>query len=297
MTSNFRLKNVYSLPTPLGLLLLFLVGFAMWFSISHDSSTERLLFILILIIFVIHLLEASYPFRMTEIKALIAEPLFCLEDTSLKFEIKNTSNVRFEPCLIKLRKDKKWVKIDPVESHSSQIATLKFTFHNPGIHTAPSIQIKTFADSGLHYFWRNIDPPQKIAVLPRPIDHGIQANQEEINSENEELNNLEEIHDPSRFKFTDHKLFKKTNRRYQRVFRSKQASSRIVYNWDKLENLSQKQKGEQFSFWLNSMAGIKGKRNIGINVQAPFIKLNTQAHSIDLKSIKLSFAKWLYGQA
>jgi len=44
------------------------------------------------------------------------------------------------------------------------------------------------------------------------------------------------------------------------------------------------------------MAGIKGKGNIGIIVQAPFIKVNSQAHSMDLKSIKLSFAKWLYEQ-
>jgi len=181
----------------------------MWFSISHDSSTERLIFILMLIIFVIHLLEASYPFRMIEIKALIADPLFCLEQARLNFEIKNTSNVRSEPCFIKLRNDKQWIRIDPLEAHSSQIVPLKITFQNPGIQTVPAIQIKTFTDSGLQRFWRTIDPKKEIAVLPRPIDHGIQANREEFDSQNEELNNLEEIHDPSRFKFTDPKLFKR----------------------------------------------------------------------------------------
>jgi len=296
MISNSRLRNVYGLPTSAGLVLSCLIGFAIWFSISRDSSTERLIFLLILVIFVIHLLEASYPFRMIEIRGLTAEPPFCLEETRLNFEIKNTSNVRSEQCFIKLRNDKQWISINPLEANSSQIVPFKITFQTPGIHTAPSLLIKTYTDSGLLRFWRYIDPKKNIAVLPMPIDHGIQAKPEEVNSENEELNTLEEIHDPSRFKFTDPKMFQKTNRRYQRVFHSRQASSKIAYNWDKLENLSRKQKGEQFSFWLKSMAVIKGKPNIDINVEAPFIKLNSQARSIDLKSIKLSFANWLYEQ-
>ena len=294
--SNFRLKNVYGLPTIYGIVLSVLLGFALWFSIFNNSNTERLLFVLMLFIFVINLLETSYPFRLIEVKALALDPPFSLEETRLNFEIKNASNVRSEPMWIRIDKDKEWIGINPVDAHSSHIVTLRFTFPKPGRQTVPSIRIKAYADSGLYRFWRNIDTNEEIMVLPKPIDHKIAASPKQTNTQDHELNNLEEIYDPTRFKFADPKLFQKTNRRYQRIFQSRQVSTQILYDWAGLKKLSQEQKGEQFSFWLKSMASIKSKQNIDIALQAPFIQLHSQAHLVDLKSIKLSFAKWFYAQ-
>ena len=295
--SNFRLKNVYGLPTIYGLVLSVLLGFSFWFSIFNNSNAERLIFVFMLFLFVINLLETSYPFRLIEVKALVPDPPFSLEETRLNFEFKNTSNVRSQLIWIRLNKDKKWIRINPVEAHASQIVTLKVIFPKPGVQTVPSMRIKTYADSSLYRFWRDIDTKKEIIVLPQPIDHKIAASPTQAKHQDHELNNLEEIHDPARFKFADPKLFQKTNRRYQRIFQLTQVSTQIFYDWDDLKKLSQEQKGEQFSFWLKSMASLKSKQNIDINVKAPFIELHSQAHLVDLKSIKLNFAKWFYAQA
>ena len=294
--SNFRLKNVYGLPTIFGIVLSVLLGFALWFSIFNNSNTERLIFVFMLFIFVINLLETSYPFRLIEVKALGFDPPFNLDETKLNFEFKNTSDVRSQPIWIRINKGKEWIGIDPVDAHVSQIVTLRFTFQKPGIQTVPSIRIKTYADSGLYRFWRNIDTKKEIIVLPQPIDHMIAASSKQTKAQDHELNYLEEIHDPARFKFADPKLFQKTNRRYQRVYQKTQVSTQILYNWAELKKLSQEQKGEQFSFWLKSMGLIKSKQNVDINVQSPFIELHSKAHLVDLKTMKLSFAKWFYAQ-
>jgi len=294
--SNFRLKNVYGLPTVYGLVLSVLLGFTLWFSIFNDANTERLIFVFMLFVFVINLLETSYPFRLIEVKALVPDPPFSLEETRLNFELRNTSNVRTQPIWIRLSKDREWIGINPVEAHSSQIVTLRFTFPKPGVQNVPSIRIKTYADSSLYRFWRNIDAKRQVIVLPKPVDHKIAASSTQANIQDYELNNLEEILDPARFKFTDPKLFQKTNRRYQRIFHSRQISTQIYYNWAELKKLSREQKGEQFSFWLKSMASMKSNQNIDINVQAPFIELHFLAHLVDLRSLKLSFAKWFYAQ-
>jgi hypothetical protein len=249
-----------------------------------------------LFIFVINLLETSYPFRWIEVNALSFDPPFSREETRLNVEIKNKSNVKSQLIWIKFRKDKEWIGINSVEAHTTQIVTLRCIFQKSGKQTVPSMRIKTYADSSLYRFWRNIDTQKEIIVLPQPIDHKIAASSKQANTQDHELNNLEEIHDPARFKFTDPKLFQKTNRRYQRIFRSNQVSTQISYNWDELKKLSREQKGEQFSFWLKSMASLKSKQNININVQAPFIEVHSTAHGVDLRSIKLSFAKWFYAQ-
>jgi len=294
--SNFRLKNVYGLPTIYGIVLSVLLGFALWFSIFNNSNTERLIFVFMLFLFVINLLETSYPFRWIEVNALFLDPPFSRDETRLDFEIKNRSNVRSQTIWIRLNKDKEWIGIDPVDAHSSQKATLRFTFQKPGVQTVPSVRIKTYADSSLYRFWRNIDAKKEIIVLPQPIDHQIAASLKPANTPDHELNDLEEIHDPARFKFTDPKLFQKTNRRYQRIFRSRQNSTQISYDWAELKGLSPEQKGEQFSFWLKSMASMKNKQNIDINVHTPFIEVHSTAQGVDLRSIKLTFAKWFYAQ-
>ena len=303
MIFNSRLKNVYGIPTILGLVLSGLIGLSIWFSIANDSSTERLLLVAMLVVSVIHLLEASYSFRLLEIHALMQSPVFCGEEAVFAFELRNTSSVSTESCWIRFRKSRSpkpdWMEIAPLPANSSRIISLRTTLADLGSKPIPIIQLKSYADSGFHRFWRYVDTRKEVVVLPAPVDHGMVVTPEDVTLQNEELSSLEEIHDPSRFKFTDPKLFQRTGRRYQRVFHSRQASSQVAYNWEELKHLSHKQRGEQFSFWIKDMERLKSRTgsSASIKVQAPFITLDSPAGAVDLRLVKTRFGKWFYEQA
>ena len=291
--SNFKLKNVYGLPTLPGLVMTGILGLALWYSIFNNSNTERWIFVIMLLMFVINLLETSYSFRMIEIKALPLTPPFCEEITDLNIVITNTANIASGPIWIRSNNTKAWTRIDPIQAHQSRVITLQTRFREPGFQHIPLIRIKSYAESGLYWFWRVIDPSIKIIVLPKPVDHHIPSSFEQSNADDNELSTFEEIRDPSRFKFTDPKIFLKTQRRYQRIMHSRRSSTLLSFRWADLERLPLKQQGEQLSFWLKSIDAIKDKPDIRITMDAPFVQPGSLVNGVNLKTI---FGQWFYAK-
>jgi hypothetical protein len=284
------------MPTIPGLVLAGILCCSLWYTIFNNSNTERWIFILMLFMSLINLFETSYPFRLLEVKWLEADPPFSEEPAQLTFEIKNPSDVKTAILWVRLNGTDKWTEISAVEAGTSRIVSLNLTFRNPGVQAAPKIRVKTYADSGLFRYWRVIDPKTEIIVLPKPVDHKIVPSSERSVSDDFELTGLAEIRDPSRYKFTDPKIFLKTNRRYQRIFQSRQVSTQMIFRWSDLEKLSRTQKGEQFSFWLKSMAALQHKQLFDIKMEAPFTNLKSEAYLVNLSFLKSSFARWFYAQ-
>jgi len=249
---------------------------------------------MMLFMFVINLLETSYSFRMIDLNVLPLEPSFSEESVLLNIIIKNTSDLHSGPLWIRLNGREGWTEINPIEANASQIVSLQTVYQDPGIQAVPKIRIKAYADSGLYRFWRVIDPKMNAIVLPKPIDHKVLVSLERSFSEDNDLSGFEEIRDPSRFMYTDLKLLQKTNRRYQRSYHSRRFSTQLSYRWVDLNKLPEQQKGEQFSFWLKSISVLKNKQDCTINVETPFIQLQSPAYMLDLASLKSSFAKWFY---
>jgi len=272
------------------------LGCSLWYSIFNNSNTERWIFISMLFMGLINLYETSYPLRLMEVKLLDMDPPFSEEYAQLNLEIKNSSDVKSAMVWMRLNGTDQWTEIKPVEAGRSRIISLRAVFRSPGAQAAPKIRIKTYADSGLFRYWRVVDPGKEIIVLPKPVDHNIIPSSRKSRSDDFELTGLKEIRDPSRYKFTDQKLFIKTNRRYQRMFQSRQVSTQMIFRWTDLQKLSRKQKGEQFSFWLKSMAELQKRLFFDIDIEAPFTTLRSEAYLVDLSSLKSSFAKWFYAQ-
>jgi hypothetical protein len=344
MLSNSKLNSVYGFPTLPGFILVGILGFCVRASIVNDSNIERLIFILMLVIGVIHLLEASYPFRMLEATCKTQDPQFHDEEVKLVFEISNTSNTTAEDLWVRLFKSDPWVKINPIEGNSVLKVTLPYTFKGRWRHPLPGLRVRSF--SSLHVFWRVIEIKEEIIILPKPINHyippppppkgeeedgdedrdgdeaqfeedkGTQNNQNNNNQEDHELNNLEEILEPSRFQFADPKLFQKTRKRYQRVFQPTQLPvktnpaheheiMKVSFKWADLEPLPPKKKGEQFSYWIKRMEELKGLQEtqgrmrglqVEINIETPFLSATCQANQLNLPQIKSRFAYWYYGE-
>ena len=295
--SPSRLKNVYSLPTIYGIILFILLGFSLWYSIVNNSNIERWIFIMMLFMCLIHLLETSYPFRLIEVKVLAIDPPFSEEPARIDLQVKNPTDLRSGPLWVRLNGTTKWTQFNGLDADTSQKISIYFTFRGPGPQTLPNIRIKSYADSGLFRYWRVIDPRRSLIVLPKPVDHKIRASVKQYLLEDNDLTGLEEIRDPARFSLADPKLYRKTHRRYQRVFRSRRILDKMSFRWADLERLSRKQKGEQFSFWLKSMAELQHKQIFNINIEAPFVQLQSEACRIDWSSLKSSFAEWFYAKA
>jgi hypothetical protein len=309
MTLNSRLKNIYGLPTLLGLFLAGLLFIALWFSTFNDSSPERLLFTAMLLVGVIHLVEGSYTIRILDVKTGDFPPPFLNEKTLIPFEIKNISSVPSSSYWLKLGRfsnfgileifSKKGAEIEQptLPATSTTLVEFPFTFSLGGIQQAPPLRIKTYTNAGLFFFWKYVEYAEKdkeIIVLPVPRDHGVSGKTYVPSpTESHELYGLEEIHDPSRFKFTDPKLFQKTNRRYQRVFKQPVIPITTSYTWESLEGLTHDQKGEQFSFWLKNISTSLEQ----VEIKAPFIEVTSGVQAPSLTDIKLAFGRWFYANS
>ena len=294
--SNLKLKKVYGLPTVNGLVLAGLLGAALWFAIINISNTERWIFILMLFLFLFNLMDTSHPFRMIEIRVLPMDPPFSSEPTNINIQIDNPSEVKSGPLWIRMIGEDQWIEHSAVEAHASQIVRLSVTFPNSGPQHLPVIRIKTYADSGLYRFWRNFDFQREIIVLPKPVDHQVPVSLQQSVFDDNDLVGFDEIHDPSRFTYADPKLLQKTGRHYQRIFQTQRVSAQVSFRWADLEGLTRQHKGEQFSFWLKSLAVMQRRQSLDIKIEAPFVGRPLKVGVMDLARIKSNFAQWFYAQ-
>ena len=74
--SPSRFRQVYGLPTLLGALLSVILGFGLWFSIVNNSEVERWLFLPMILLILVHLMEASRPFRFLQARIPAFDPPF-----------------------------------------------------------------------------------------------------------------------------------------------------------------------------------------------------------------------------
>ena len=222
---------------------------------------------------------------------------FCGEKTFLEFELRNISSVESEVYFMKLVHEKEWQRIESLAPHSSRVVRFPYLFEKAGRGRVPSVRLKSYSGSGLHFFWKTFGMKEEVLVLPTPKDYGVVVSSNLVSAEESELSDLEEILDPSRFKFTDPKLYSRTGKRYQRVFISKRSFRNFVYDWDELGSLSLEEKCSQFSWWLKLLIEGTGTGFDGdVFIRTPFISLVSPVKLLDVSFLKKQFALWYDAQ-
>jgi hypothetical protein len=292
---RFKRNTVYGLPTWEGLAMFFVVGVALWFSLTLRAPIEQWISFLMILLILVHLLESNTPFRDLSIQILRFDPPYGSEDFLIPVQITNPTSVASEPLQFRLA-EKDWTFVASLAPKTSQIVFLPHSALSAGRHSLPDVRFKMRPASGLFRLWRVTETQQKIFVMPAPTNHDVQASANFGDSGEPELSHLEFIHDPRLLPKMDQKLFQKTGKPFLRVHESDVEAATLYFDWDLLSLLSPSARQEQFSAWIKDAETLRKTVPFRLMIHAPFYEASELSESIHFRNLKEAFAVWAAGE-
>jgi len=224
-----------------------IVGAAIWFSMQNDSGVELWLALLMILLSLVYLLEASDPLRELQISVLPFDPPSTETESRIPILISNPTQVPSQPLFLQLKGSRIWIATAALPAKSSELILLPFSPSKPGKQNLPSVRIKMFPPSKLFRFWRQIDPHVDFQVIakaeePQPLlERGFEKNEES------DLADPELIRDPRMLPKMDRKLFQKTGLAYHRPILMSHSNRTLQARSNALKKLSEENWVEPFS--------------------------------------------------
>jgi len=290
---HFKHKRIYALPTGLGVVFFALLGIAFSLSAFFHDPLEQWFCFLMIFFTLIHLLEASEPFRSVDLEIPPFDPFFARRMQSLRVVLHNSSKSRCQPLWLKFDGDSEWVRVSSLEAHGRETVFMPLYTDQKGSYRIPSVEIKSIPRSGLFRFWKHLEVEKFFFVMPEPIDWGVNWDQAVKQPDSSsDRSALEEIRDPRLLHRRDEKLFLKTGLSFLRMTEREVHAQSLSLSWASLSGLSSTQKEEQFSFWLERVEKFPGMNGNEVKVATPFFTGSIIEGRFDWSRLKLDFFKW-----
>lgn len=291
--SLFRPSKIYGVPNWRGLGLFTIIGWAFYFSITHNSWVERWIFVLMVLMILFYLIELNGHFQAMSYHLVAPTPAFAGDKISVSIQILNSNPVVSEVFLFKLEGDKKWAECSPIPPSELKTIRLPFQAPTPGKQKLPELRIKMKSTANLFFLWQYAEALDDIYVLPPAIDHGVKPSVCAQKYEDYELSSIDLIRDPRLASKVDPNLWAKTGKPYSKIYKNTIPDQSTRLLWKDLLSLDERSRREQFSYWIKYFQGLDPSNLGSVTLETPFYTKSAEANRVQWDDLKLAYARWL----
>jgi hypothetical protein len=290
---HFKRKPVYALPTLTGLGMFLVTGFALCLSILYRAPIEQWISFLMIMLTLLHLMDANDPFRYVSIEILPFDAPYANRKILVPVLISNPGTLQSEKMVLRFHGVGQWIEIPPMLPQSSLQIQLAYTPDKKGKQRLPKIRLKMRPKSELFQLWRVMESDTPLWVMPEPVSHGVKWDSHQDSGENVDVSSIEAIRDPRDLPKLDQKLLLKTGKPYFRTADSGQIHEEVALRWQALEKLPDSDREQQFAAWIEMIESHRSQVIYSVEVDAPFFNSAQKSSALNFPLLKLNFSQWV----